>query len=188
MKRVRYSIGSDEYKRLITYTMGDCSLKLHSRKKLLKIFGVLYYTGIRLNEIAYITVAKLREIIKNEGGIIYTSKKDKQRQLYFSEEACKSIKKLIKDDAGENYIATSWNKTTTPMHHISLIQMVNKYMLKVLGAGYTSHSFRQGIITEMFRAKVSTAEVQKFIGHSDPATTLRYAKPTDADVKNSLVR
>jgi len=189
MKRVRNSIGKDEFKRLITYTLGDPNLKEHSRNKMLRILAVLYYTGMRVNEVALIRVEQLRELIANREGVVFTPKKSKERKIFLSEEAAKELKKLINDEEENRaYIASSWNKKFTAMHPISLIQFINKYMKQVLGNGYTSHSFRQGIITDMFAAHVSTATVQQFIGHSDPSTTLRYAKPTDEHIRSSLVR
>ncbi|MGE4396079.1 MAG: tyrosine-type recombinase/integrase [Sulfurimonas sp.] len=189
MRRVRHSVSSAEYQKLITYTMSDITLMEHNRTKLLRIFGVLYYTGIRLNEISYITIGMLKQIITEQGGVIYTSKTDKERKLYLSENACKKLKQLIKDETNPDaHLAPSWNKATTPMHPIALITLVNDYMKKVLGNGYTSHSFRQGIITEMLSSGVATKVAQEFIGHSSPTTTLRYDKPTEARIRNSLVR
>jgi len=189
MKRIRNSVGEREFKQLVTHVMSDNCLKEHSRIKLLRIFNILYYTGMRVNEVNLITVEKLRELIKNGEGIIYTPKKAKERKIFLTKEGTKQLKALIKkEDNDKAYITSSWNKETTPMHEISLIQMVNTYMKKVLGNGYTSHSFRQGIITDMFAAHVSTATVQQFIGHSDPSTTLRYARPTDEHIRSSLVR
>lgn len=189
MKRIRNSIGEPEFKRLITHVMSDTSLKDHSRIKLLRVFNVLYYTGMRINEVNLFTVAKLRELIKTGEGVIYTPKKAKERKIFLSRDAVKNLKHLIKkEDNDKAYLTSSWNKETTPMHETSLIQMVNAYMKKVLGSGYTSHSFRQGIITDMFAAHVSTAIVQQFIGHADPSTTLRYARPTDEHIRSSLVR
>ena len=189
MKKVRHSVSSAEYKKLITHVMSNISLKEHNRTKLLRIFGVLYYTGIRLNEISYITIGKLKEIIAKHDGVIYTSKKDKERKLYLSDEACKKLKLLIKTETNdEAYLIRSWNKETTPMHPISLISSVNNYMKSVLGAGYTSHSFRQGIISQMLEAQVATPAVRDFIGHANAVTTLKYAKATDSYIHNSLVR
>lgn len=189
MKKVRHSVGSAEYDKLVTHTMSDVSLKEHNRAKLLRIFGVLYYTGIRLNEISHITIGKLKQLTTEQGGVIYTSKTDKERKLYLSDNACKKLKQLIKGETNlDAQIACSWNKATTPMHSISLISLVNSYMKKVLGAGYTSHSFRQGVITDMLSSGVATKVAQEFIGHSSPATTLRYDKPTEARIRNSLVR
>ena len=189
MKRIRHSVGSAEYKKLITHAMSDVTLKEHTRKKLLRIFGVMYYTGIRVNEIAHITIGKLLQLTTEQGGVIYTSKKDKERKLYLSAEACKKLKQLIKDETNPDaHIASSWNKPTTPMHKISLIKLVNDYMKKVLGAGYTSHSFRQGLISQMLEAQIATPAVRDFIGHADAATTLKYAKATDEYIHSSLVR
>lgn len=61
-------------------------------------------------------------------------------------------------------------------------------MKHVLGAGYTSHSFRQGLITEMGSRSVNPKIIQSFIGHKNINTTLGYIKPTSDDVKNALVR
>ena len=189
MKKIRHSVTDIEYQKLITHTMSDVSLKEHNRTKLLRVFGVLYYTGIRLNEITYITIGKLKQLVAEQGGVIYTSKKDKERKLYLSETACKKLKQLVKDETNEDaQIASSWNKQTTSMHPIALISLVNDYMKKVLGVGYTSHSFRQGIISQMLEAQVATSAVRDFIGHADAATTLKYAKATDSYIRSSLVR
>ena len=189
MKRVRHSIGSAEYQKLTEHTLADPSLRDHSRAKLMRIFTVLYYTGIRVNEITEFTIGKLRELLAAQEGVIHTSKKDKERMLWLSDEACEDLKELIESAPDDRaYISSSWNKPTTPMHPLALIRLVNGYMKKVLGSGYTSHSFRQGLITEMFAQRIATATVQHFIGHEDPATTIRYAKPTGAQMREALVR
>jgi site-specific recombinase XerD len=59
---------------------------------------------------------------------------------------------------------------------------------EILGDGYTSHSFRQGLITEMGAKGVNVKIIAKFIGHSDVKTTMRYMKPTDDDVRGAMVR
>ena len=188
MKRIRRSVTDQEYQKLITHTKSDPGIKEHKRLKLLRIFTLLYYTGMRINEVSLIKIEKIHELIDQSKGIIDTPKKENERELHFSPAACKSIKLLIKDAAPEENFIYAWEKKTTPMHKISLIAMVNTYMKQVLGQGYTSHSFRQGIITDMFAAGLSTPMVQKFIGHSDPKTTLHYAAPTSAQVHNALIR
>ena len=61
-------------------------------------------------------------------------------------------------------------------------------MKSILGAGYTSHSFRQGLISEMGAKGINAKIISKFIGHSDVKTTMRYINPTDDDLKNAIVR
>jgi integrase len=102
---------------------------------------------MRINEVNLLTVAKLRELIKAGEGVIYTPKKAKERKIFLSHDAVKNLKHLIKkEDNDKAYLTSSWNKETTAMHETNLILMVNIYMKKVLGNGYTSHSFRQMMI------------------------------------------
>ena len=87
-----------------------------------------------------------------------------------------------------NFCITSWGNPQKTFHEISLIQLVNKYMKSILGDNYTSHSFRQGLITEMGSKSVNPKIIQSFIGHRNISTTLGYIKPTEEDIKLSLVR
>lgn len=68
------------------------------------------------------------------------------------------------------------------------IKQVNLKMKEVLGSGYTSHSFRQGLISEMGAKGINAKIISKFIGHSDVKTTMGYIKPTDDDVKGAMIR
>ena len=121
--------------------------------------------------------------------MIVTYKTKNERILYFSDKAIKELKKYFShDEDSDNYVIASWNDPKTRLHEISLINLVNKYMKKVLGKGFTSHSFRQGLLTEMGSRSINPKIIQSFIGHSDVKTTLRYIKPTATDVKMSLVR
>jgi len=74
------------------------------------------------------------------------------------------------------------------LHPLTFIAQVNTVMKSILGAGYTSHSFRQGLITEMGAKGINVKIISQFIGHSDVKTTMRYIKPTDDDVRGAMVR
>ena len=76
----------------------------------------------------------------------------------------------------------------TGIHHITFLQQVNLYLKFVLGVGFTSHSFRQGIISEFGARGVNIKIISKFVGHSDVKTTMRYITPTDEDIMMNLVR
>ena len=66
---------------------------------------------------------------------------------------------------------------------------VNKHMQKALGdRSFTSYSFRQGLITEYASKGVNTRIIQEFIGHRDTKTTMRYIRPTEQDLRESLIR
>ena len=188
-RKIKKSITEKEYKLLMNHTKGDESLKGFNQKRFLMIFCLLYYSGARINELSQIRYKHIKEIIQNSETVIVTYKTKNERILYFSEQAIKEVKKYFDLPEDENnYVIASWNNPKNRMHEISLINLVNKYMKKVLGEGFTSHSFRQGLLTEMGSRSINPKIIQSFIGHSDVKTTLRYIKPTAADVKMSLVR
>ena len=190
IQRIKKSITEKEYKKLMAYARGDEDIKEFNQKRFFKIFSLLYYSGLRVNEITQIKFSHIAEIIKNGETVVISHKTKMERVLYFSESAIKEIKKYFAYSENEldNFCISSWGNPKKTFHEISLIQLVNKYMKHVLGAGYTSHSFRQGLITEMGSRSVNPRIIQSFIGHKNINTTLGYIRPTSDDVKNSLVR
>jgi len=188
-KKIKKSITEKEYKLLLSHTKGDDSLKVFNRERFLRIFILLYYSGVRINELSQIRYKHIKEILENGETVIVTYKTQNERILYFSEQAIKDIRRYFVFTEDDNdYIVASWDNPKTRMHEISLINLVNKYMKKVIGEGFTSHSFRQGLLTEMGSRSINPKIIQSFIGHSDVKTTLHYIKPTADDVKMSLVR
>ncbi|MEA3498346.1 MAG: tyrosine-type recombinase/integrase [Campylobacterota bacterium] len=76
----------------------------------------------------------------------------------------------------------------TGIHHITFLQQVNAYLKYVLGDGYTSHSFRQGLLSDLGARGINIKIMSKFIGHSDVETTMQYVQPSDEDIMMNLVR
>ena len=190
IKRVKKSITAKEYKKLMSFVRGDEDIKTFNQKRFLKIFSLLYYSGMRVNEITQIKYSHIAEIVNTGETIIISHKTKRERILYFSDSAVKELKKYFTYEQSElnNYCITSWGNPKKSFHEVSLIQLVNKYMKNILGNNYTSHSFRQGLITEMGSKSVNPKVIQFFIGHQNVSTTLGYIKPTENDIKSSLVR
>ena len=190
IKRVKKSITAKEYKKLMSFVRGDEDIKTFNQKRFLKIFLLLYYSGMRVNEITQIKYSHIAEIVNTGETIIISHKTKRERILYFSDSAVKELKKYFTYEQSElnNYCITSWGNPQKSFHEVSLIQLVNKYMKNILGNNYTSHSFRQGLITEMGSKSVNPKVIQFFIGHQNVSTTLGYIKPTENDIKSSLVR
>ena len=190
VKRVKKSVTEKEYKKLMAFVRGDEDIKSFNQKRFLKIFSLLYYSGMRVNEITQIKYSHIQEIIDTSETIIISHKTSRERVLYFSDSAIKEIKKYFTFEESElgNYCITSWGNPQKTFHEVSLIQLVNKYMKNILGDNYTSHSFRQGLITEMGSKNINPRVIQSFIGHQNVSTTLNYIKPTENDIKDSLVR
>lgn len=189
IKRIKESITEVEYKKLVYGVKGNDRLKKHTKQNLLRAFTLLYFTGLRLNEVQELKIGNIKELLEQGSTKLVLAKTKSERKLYAGKEFTKELRKLfnIKEDADALVIS----KASSPkegLHPISFITQVNKVMKSILGKGYTSHSFRQGLITEMGAKGVNVKIIAKFIGHSDVKTTMRYIKPTDDDVRGAMVR
>lgn len=67
------------------------------------------------------------------------------------------------------------------------IQQVNKTIKEILGEVYYSHSFRQGLITEMGSKSINIKIISQFVGHKNVSTTMGYIKPTDEQIREALI-
>lgn len=190
VKRIKESITEKEFKKLMSYVRGDDSIRENTRINLLRTFIFLYYCGLRLNEVQELKVIDVKNLLKNEMIKIYISKTSSERKVYLTPTFKKEINKLfdftIEDDS--NKIIHKSTSKKTGINNIVFIQQVNSKMKEILGEGFTSHSFRQGLITEMGSKSINIKIISNFIGHKNVSTTLGYIKPTDDQIKNSLVR
>ena len=194
IKRIKENITEEEYKKLLNSIRGDESIKSHTKQNLLSAFTVLYFTGLRLNEVQELRITNIVELIDTGSTKLVLSKTKSERKLFAGDEFKKQLKKLILAygsnlDIQARVITKGSSKNKhTGINPIVFITQVNKTMKSVLGDGYTSHSFRQGLITEMGSKGINTKIISKFIGHSDVKTTMRYINPTDEDLKGAMIR
>ncbi len=188
----RKIITSKEYKELFNYLNRTDEFKTHSIKNAKKAFALLYYGGFRVSEIIDFTNKDLFEIFKNkEFSLSNNTKTKKPRMVYFSDNAIKELKLIFRENLTEssNYLLLrSWGKPHNNFSAHTIQRQLNIILKIALGQNYTTHSFRAGIITEMAISGINTKIIQEFINHSNIATTLRYVKPSEKDIKKSLVR
>lgn len=192
VKKIKESVKESEYKKLMNYVRGDESIRENTRLNLLRTFCILYFTGMRINELQNLKIKDIKELIENSSVKVYLSKTNSERKLYLTPSFKKDLEKLF-DFENENLeskvIAKGSNKNKkTSIHPLVFITQVNSYMKTVLGEGYTSHSFRQGLISEMGAKGINVKIISKYIAHSDVKTTMRYITPTDEDIMSNLVR
>lgn len=193
IKRIKESITETEYKKLMNSVRGDEFLRQTSKTNLLRAFMLLYFTGLRLNEVQNLTLWHIRELLEQGQAKLILSKTKSERKLFAGEQFIKELKKLFSVDEFvdlESRVITkgSVKSKREGINSDVFIKQVNAVMKSILGEGYTSHSFRQGLITEMGSKGVNVKIIAKFIGHCDVKTTMRYIKPTDDDVRGAMVR
>jgi len=192
VKKIKESITLDEFKRLMRYTQGDDTIRANTKQNFLRAFVILFYTGLRLNEVQELRVKQIKELVENGQTKIILSKTHNERKLFATDEFKRELKKLFdftKEDLENRVIAKGSDKNNrTGINHIVFISAINKQIKKALGDGFTSHSFRQGLITEMASKGVNTKVIAGFINHKNVSTTLRYVKPTDEIIANAMIR
>ena len=193
IKRIKESITQDEYKKLMNSIRGDDTIRKTTQQNLLRTFSILYFTGLRLNELQQMRLYHIKELLEQGSSKLILPKTKSERKLFAGDEFRKQLLKLFTiDDTTdlEMRVVTkgSVKSGRTGINHDVFIKQVNSKMKSILGSGYTSHSFRQGLITEMGSKQINTKIISKFIGHSDVKTTMRYINPTDEDLKGAMVR
>ncbi|WP_458699922.1 tyrosine-type recombinase/integrase [Sulfurospirillum sp. 1307] len=193
VKRIKESVTEVEYKKLMNGVRGDESLRATSRTNLLRTFTLLYFTGLRVNELQELRLYHIRELTEQGSTILLLPKTRSERKVFAGEEFVKQLKRLFEitdeSDLDARVIVKGAVKSKKEgINHDVFIKQVNAVMKSILGKGYTSHSFRQGLITEMGTKGINVKIISQFIGHSDVKTTMRYIKPTDDDVRGAMVR
>ncbi|MGE4420243.1 MAG: tyrosine-type recombinase/integrase [Sulfurimonas sp.] len=193
LKRIKESVTEIEYKKLMSAIRGDESLRPNTKDNLLRAFIILYFTGLRLNELQQMKLLHIKELLEDAETKLLLPKTKSERKLFAGVEFQKQLKKLFnitaETDLQIKVISKGSSKSKKEsIHPLTFIAQVNDVIKAILGAGYTSHSFRQGLITEMGAKGINAKIIAQFIGHADVKTTMGYIKPTDEDVKGAMIR
>lgn len=138
-------------------------------------------------------LSHIKELLENGETKLILPKTKSERKLFATDEFIKQLKKLFVFDSNIDLQIKVISKGSCKnkkesIHPLTFIAQVNDVMKSILGTGYTSHSFRQGLISEMASKGINTKIISKFIGHSDVKTTMHYIKPTDDDIKGAMIR
>ena len=192
IKRIKENITELEYKKLMSFVRGNENLRENTKLNLLRTFTFLFFTGLRLNEVQELKIIDIKNLIQYGNVKINISKTSSERKLYLTNTFQKELVKIfdLKNENDDNRIITKGankNKITS-INNIVFIQQVNKIIKEILGEGFSSHSFRQGLITEMGSKSINIKIISQFVGHKNISTTMGYIKPTDEQIRDALVR
>lgn len=192
IKRIKENITEVEYKKLMSFIRGNETLRKNTKLNLLRTFTILFFTGLRLNEVQELKIIDIKNLLQDGNVKIDISKTSTQRKLYLTNSFQKELVKLFdfKNEDDENKIISkgSDKNKRTSINNIVFIQQVNKIIKEILGEGYSSHSFRQGLITEMGSKSINIKIISQFVGHKNVSTTMGYIKPTDEQIREALIR
>ena len=138
--KIRENITEVEYQKLLIYLTGKEDLTTNTKNNLKWTFILLYFTGMRVNEVKQLKVKDINTIFEKEKLIIVTHKTRKERKLFFSKEAIKQIKKhfLFNDNSrDEDFIITTKGNTLKTPSSSTFIAKVNSFIQEALGHRYS---------------------------------------------------
>jgi integrase len=170
-------------KELIEAAEGPTYIQLRTRLALC----ILAVTGVRINELLPLKVSQLQTLFKENWIDIDRSKRGPSNHKAF---LTKEGKKLIQDrqkdfqvifliKEPDSYVFTSEADHSKPLGRVVLTKDVNKIMHQVSNklpgkANITSHSFRIGYITQLWKDSKDIEFVKQTIGHRNLDTTSAY--------------
>ena len=171
------------YRELIKETEGPTYINTRLRLALC----LLAVTGIRINELLPLKVSQLETLFKENWIAIDRSKRGlSNHKAFLTKEGKKIIQDRKKDfqliflmKEPDSYLFTAEDNHYKPLNRIVITRDVNKVMRKISNQfpgkpNITSHSFRIGYITQLWKDSKDIEFVKQLIGHRNLDTTSAY--------------
>lgn len=185
------------YKELIKLAEGPTYIQLRTRIALC----ILAVTGIRINELLPLKVSQLQRLFKENWIAIDRSKRGpSNHKAFLTKEGKKIIEDRQKDfqlifliKEPDSYVFTSEANHKTPLGRVLLTKDVNKVMQQVSNQlpgkpNITSHSFRIGYITQLWKDSKDIEFVKQTIGHRNLDTTSAYVSKLSDQERQKLIQ
>lgn len=166
----------------------------HLLRRHRRAFTLLYHLGMRVGELLMLRIKDLRKGVA-EGEMQLEGSKTKTRRsrllqlsVHGQQALYEAFHEIIKDpQMHDNYFVFFGSNPFRPLNKQNFILRMNEFLHDVLGESYSTHSFRQGLITDMLvKHKMPIVVAQTFIGHSSMMTTARYSSATEEDTMKAI--
>ena len=187
---------SEIYKELIKEAEGPTYIHIRTRIALC----ILAVTGIRINELLPLKVNQLKTLVEENWIAIDRSKRGPSNHKAF---LTKEGKKIIHDrqrdfqlifliKEPDSYIFTPESNHNKPLDRVVITRDVNNVMREVSNQlpgkpNITSHSFRIGYITQLWKDSKDIEFVKQTIGHRKLDTTSAYVNKLSDQERQKLV-
>ena len=141
--------------------------------------SLLFFSGLKLSEVAQIKKDDVEGIIKNHRLSVYQSKVNKYRNLRFTKKGVETIQKVFNES--KNIVYKDYNvlfplPQSNRKNTDKFCRSINKFLKIYDERGsfrFTSHSFRCGFISQALK-HTSTHNAQTLAGHTDIKSTIKY--------------
>jgi len=186
--KIKDNISKKEFQHLINYLIADITVRAIRKDRLLKLFNLLYITGLRVNETTTLTNIQIKELLEQKQTKVIAHKQKIEKVIYLTESSRKQLSKYFEIIENDNLVFQSERGSKrSSLSSNSVIRDMNSYLKKVFpNKNITSHSFRQTLISELAEKNINTKVIQTLIGHKSISSTYRYIKPSEEQILNSL--
>ena len=179
----RDPVTAEIYTELMRAAEGPTYIQLRTRIALC----ILAVTGIRINELLPLKVSQLETLFKENWIAIDRSKRGpSNHKAFLTKEGKKIIQDRQKDfqlifliKESDSYVFTSETNHNKPLGRVALTKDINKVMHQLSKQLFgkpniTSHSFRIGYITQLWKDTKDIEFVKQTLGHKNLDTTSAY--------------
>lgn len=152
------------------------------------VLSLLYYTGIRRNELLNLNWTDLN--LSKSTMIIMSGKGGKDRLIPLHKAVTKLLDKYLEQRLPLKTEALIVGEQGRRMYKCSFTNLLKMY-LAISGLkkkGYTAHSFRHSFATHLVEAGVDLFKVQKLLGHSSLDTTKIYINFNSSQMAKAIER
>ncbi|MDR0909404.1 MAG: tyrosine-type recombinase/integrase [Spirochaetaceae bacterium] len=138
------------------------------------IILAMYSGGLRISELAFLQINQLEEDCKGANVI---GKGDKERQVFFSEEAAEAIREwlLVREEKNIQTARLFVSMHDKPISVRGLRYIIDRYSEAAnLKKHVNPHALRHSFATHLVNGGCDVRIVQELMGHSNISTTARY--------------
>src|ERR671929_787415 len=152
------------------------------------LFLVILCCGLRVSEVAQL---KLEQIDWEQQALhIVQGKGRKDRRVYMSPDAVASLQQCLEQHPGaqaQGYVF--WNRKRA--QHLLSVKAIQKKMeryAKAAGLTASCHSLRHTFASNLLEHGAEVVAIRDFLGHSQIASSERYAKISSQKIKQEYIR
>jgi integrase len=192
----RAPMTAEIYHQLIKSVEGRTYLKIRLRIA----FSLLVVTGIRVSELLPIKVSQLKTLVKDGWIAIDRSKRGpSSHKAFLTKEGRKILQNRASDfdyiffmKDSDAYVFSSEKDDSVPIRRETLTKAINRVMTSVSlelpnAPNISSHSFRIGYITQLWRDLKDIEFVRQSIGHQKLETTSSYVTQLSDDERQHKI-
>jgi len=152
------------------------------------LFLVMLRCGLRVSEVAQL---KLEQIDWEQQALrVVQGKGRKDRRVYMSPDAVTSVQQCLEQHPGtraQGYVFWNRKRAQQPLSVKAIQKKMERYA-KAAGITASCHSLRHTFASNLLEHGAEVVAIRDFLGHSQIASSERYAKLSSQKIKQEYMR